>query len=159
MFAAIEADREALGWARVARPGACYWCAMQATRGAVFETEESASFKPHNDCHCTVEPLFGRHYEPPAHVRGWQALYKESTDGEADKLNAFRRAYEGRTGGPRRGSSGGGVKDSVGQQLGFEHLTPDQLRNQVRILESLKDSDYKRKQLARYRKRLAELAK
>lgn len=108
MIEAIEADTEARGYARVTRPGACSFCTMLATRGAVYKTQGTAGadqdarflgegrFKFHDHCHCTVEPLFGRHYEPPAHIRQAKALYDSATESERghDKANAFRRAWE-----------------------------------------------------------------
>lgn len=105
LIAAIEADKEARGFARVTKPGACAFCTMLATRGAVYADrntfassnarfEGSGLVKVHNGCSCTFVPLFGRHYEPPAHVREAQAIYNEATAGEPDKLNAFRRAWE-----------------------------------------------------------------
>lgn len=111
LWTAIESDPEAAGWARVTRPGACAFCRMLATRGAVYKTERSASFQAHmrdenggGDCRCGVEPLFAKTYEPPAHVRADQALWKRVTKGVSgpDKLNEFRRAIEGRSDGPRR---------------------------------------------------------
>lgn len=110
MLEAIEADKEARGWARVTKPGACFFCTMLATRGAVYQSEDTAGleknakfvgageFKFHDHCRCTVQPLFGRHYEPPAHIRQATALYKSVTDGERghDKITAFRRAWEAR---------------------------------------------------------------
>jgi len=92
LIAAIEADKEATGWARVTKPGACAFCRMLATRGAVYRSAETAKFEAHDKCHCTIQPLFGHHYEPPAHTRADMALYREVTKGKSDKLNAFRRA-------------------------------------------------------------------
>lgn len=108
LIEAIEADRQARGWARVTRPGACAFCLMLATRGAVYKSEQTAGaranvkfvgegeFKFHNNCRCTIQPLFGAVYEPPAHIRDAKKLYRESTKGEGDKLNAFRRALYAR---------------------------------------------------------------
>ena len=91
---ATHTDRKAIGWARIPEPDACYFCAMLATRGAVYK-EDTVGFKAHNNCRCHVEPVF-THYEPTAQIRGWDALYRDSTKGSSDQLNAFRRAYEGR---------------------------------------------------------------
>lgn len=111
VWTAIENDAAAKGWARVTRPGACAFCRMLATRGAVYKTERSASFQAHHadehgggDCQCGVEPLFAGRYEPPAHVRADQALWSEVTGDVRgpDKLKEFRRAVEGRSDGPRR---------------------------------------------------------
>lgn len=100
---AIAQDGQARGWARVARPGACWFCRMLATRGAVYKTEATALFRAdgrryHDDCHCNVEPLFGLAHEPPAHVRQWQAMWRDATAGKSGRAAriAFRQAVEGR---------------------------------------------------------------
>lgn len=100
---ATAQDPQARGWARVARPGACWFCRMLATRGAVYKTETTALQRAdgrryHDDCHCTIEPLFGAAYEPPAHVREWQAMWRDSTAGKSGRAAriAFRQAVEGR---------------------------------------------------------------
>lgn len=95
--AAIE-DRAARGWVRVARPNACPFCLLLATRGVVegstiYRSQQSADFQAHDNCHCTAEPVFGV-YEAPHHVREAAALYADSTKDVGDKLNAFRRAVE-----------------------------------------------------------------
>ena len=107
--AAIE-DRAARGWVRVARPNACPFCLMLATRGVVegstiYRSQQTAGrnantrftgdgqFKFHDNCHCTAEPVFGV-YEAPHHVREAAALYADATKDVGDKLNAFRRAVE-----------------------------------------------------------------
>lgn len=111
MIQAIESDRRCRGWARVARPGACSFCAMLSTRGAVYKSKETASItsgeqgnRPagltyHDNCHCVPVPLFANFYEPPAHVRDWQRMWRESTAGKHgnEARIAFRQAVEGRT--------------------------------------------------------------
>lgn len=96
LIAAIEGDREAHGWARVTKPGACAFCLMLATRGPVYLAKQTASFEAHKSCHCTVQPLFGNHYEAPAHVREALALWRDSTSGLSGKaaIRAFRRAVD-----------------------------------------------------------------
>lgn len=100
-------DRQARGWAREARPDACWFCAMLASRGDVYHSAEAAGLtyedgvpanRYHAHCHCQVVPVFGK-YEPPAHVRQWQKLWADSTRKArgADKAWAFQEAYEGRT--------------------------------------------------------------
>lgn len=99
---AVGADREATAWARVARPGACSFCRLLATRGPVYLTEQTASFKAHSrfdgrggDCQCIAEPLFG-HYEPTAQARADLALYADVTTGlrGREARNAFRQAID-----------------------------------------------------------------
>lgn len=170
LIAAIEADREAKGWARVTRPDACSFCRMLATRGAIYKSERTANFRAHvpvngrgGTCQCTVEPLFGA-YEPPAHTRADLALWKKVTRNVAtgDKANEFRRHLEGRADGPRR-ERGGQPKVTKakpaksGQPLGFNDLTPAQLRHHLAIVEALPASEYRTGQLERLRDRIAEL--
>jgi len=92
-----QRDRKAKGWARVPEPGACSFCLMLATRGAVYRSEQSADFKTHDHCRCHVEPVFTA-YEPSARVREAQALWASSTRGKSGHAAqvAFRQAVEGR---------------------------------------------------------------
>jgi hypothetical protein len=92
----VRTDRKSKGWARETEPGACAFCAMLATRGAVYRSETSASFETHDHCRCVAVPEFNK-YEPSAQVREWQQLYKESTKGVHGSKNsqrAFRKAFE-----------------------------------------------------------------
>ena len=94
---AVRSDRQARGWARVTQPGCCYFCAMLASRGAAYKSQQSASFQAHDHDRCVVEPVFGV-YEMTAQAREWQALWRSSTKGLSgkDARNAFRQAMEGR---------------------------------------------------------------
>lgn len=174
IFTALEGDREAKGWARVTRPGACAFCRMLASRGAVYLTRGSANFRAHvpidgrgGVCKCQVEPLFGDYYEPPAHVRTDMGTWERVTEGlsGADAINEFRREVEGRADGKRSRRRRKGdpkrqsrpAKAKGGQRLGFEFLTPAQLQHHLDVVESLPDSDYRTRQIERLRNRLAEL--
>lgn len=94
LIAAIEQDQKARGWAREAKPDACSFCALLATRGAVYRSETSASFEAHDHCHCLPVPLFADHYEPPAYVRQWQQIYRDAPYGAnaGEARNNFRVA-------------------------------------------------------------------
>lgn len=93
---AVQSDRKAKAWARVVEPGACSFCLLLATRGAVYRSETTASFRSHDHCKCHVEPVFSE-YEPSAEVRRAQQIYRESTKGvrgpKAMRL-AFRQAID-----------------------------------------------------------------
>jgi hypothetical protein len=93
---AVQKDRKARGWARVPEAGACSFCLLLATRGAVYKTQQTGEFAAHDHCRCHVDPLFASHYEPTAQVREAQALYKASTKGlsGSEARNAFRRAVD-----------------------------------------------------------------
>jgi hypothetical protein len=100
-------DAEAKGWARVTKPGACYFCAMLASRGAVYHSRETADFRAHvalpngtgGTCRCQAEPVFN-HYEPTAQIRQWMADWQRLKDEHNGKLSLiqWRRAFEGRDG-------------------------------------------------------------
>lgn len=104
----VQADPKAKGWARIPEPDACYFCALLATRGAVYKRASfdvaNARFKgegvakTHDHCRCHMEPIFTA-YEPSARVREWEAQYAQATRGTsgAAARRAWRRAYEGRT--------------------------------------------------------------
>lgn len=109
---ALDEDPEALGWARMTDADPCPFCALLATRGAVYHTEGTAggsanrnfkgggNYKFHDHCSCTVVPILaGQQWEPPAYVQEWERLYAESTGGAYGtkaKLAAWRKAFEGR---------------------------------------------------------------
>lgn len=64
----VVADPAAVGWRRFARPGACKFCLMLASRGAVYK-EATARFAAHGavmrgknrggNCMCIAGPAFG----------------------------------------------------------------------------------------------------
>jgi hypothetical protein len=93
---AVQADPEAIGWARVAKPTACAFCRLLATRGGVY-TSVTVKFRAHNGCSCTAEPVLkGQRWEPSAHVREWQAQYKRAAAMSGNTITNFRRIVEGR---------------------------------------------------------------
>lgn len=52
-------DPRAIGTQRYARSsGGCSFCKMLASRGAVYRSEDSATFAAHNHCHCVAVPAF-----------------------------------------------------------------------------------------------------
>lgn len=107
IIGAAEVDKEAKGWARVTEPGACSFCRLLATRGAVYTSKASADFRAHTvkpdgsggTCRCHAEPVFNA-YEPTAEIRQDQADYRDLTKtyGKSgrDILVAWRQHVEGR---------------------------------------------------------------
>lgn len=96
---AVASDERAHGYARTTDGHPCYFCALLASRGAVYRSEATASFKAHDACHCQPEPIYHPDYSLPAHAAEWDRLYREAAAGKsgADARSAFRAAYEGRT--------------------------------------------------------------
>uniref|UniRef100_UPI003F493F9D VG15 protein n=1 Tax=Nocardia suismassiliense TaxID=2077092 RepID=UPI003F493F9D len=85
-------------WARVARPGACAFCAMLATRADVYASEAAAlsvvgrgksgrtrgsrkrGERYHDHCHCQAKEVRpGQVYIPPAYVQEWEDAYIKAT--------------------------------------------------------------------------------
>lgn len=119
---AIDRDRVTVGWYRVTKDGCCSFCAVLASRGAVYRQDSFDDSDPrfmgggeekvHDHCACTLAPLFSR--EQPVADRNleYQALWYDSikaseedvakgrarrigqTFSGKDALNAFRRRYE-----------------------------------------------------------------
>lgn len=91
----VSADRQALGWARVASGNACAFCAMTASRGPDYGSEASASFEAHDGCQCGAEPVYHADAAWPANSQRYRDLWDEHAAGADDPLNSFRRALAG----------------------------------------------------------------
>jgi hypothetical protein len=172
IFESIRSDPEAKGWARITRTGACSFCRMLASRGAVY-SKEGVKFRAHTVrngrggvCQCVAEPVIGKSYEATAQARAdaalWERISEEGFRG-SDARNEFRRHIEDRADGVRRlaprsrRTTPMKPAEVQGQRLGFDHFTPAQLAHQMTVLEKLPDTDYKRKQVARVTARLKAL--
>ena len=91
----LRQDQDALGWSRVARPGACKFCVMLAGKGSVYRSESTAIFAAHKNCHCAARPEFkGGEHGPEATVIQYVASSKRAkSDTAQDARNARVRAY------------------------------------------------------------------
>lgn len=104
---AVQRDREAAGYARAASLGACAFCKLMASRGAVYKTAQTAGreandrftgdasvVKFHNDCHCTIIPVYrGQQFELSPHAAEWDRIYREFAAGHpGEQLRLFRQA-------------------------------------------------------------------
>lgn len=104
---AVRQDRDAVAYARAAALGACSFCKLMASRGAVYKTAGTAGreaddrfsgdasvVKFHDNCHCTIIPVFrGQRFELSEHAAGWDRLYREYAQGHpGEQLRLFRRA-------------------------------------------------------------------
>ncbi len=96
--ATATATDRIVGWRRVTAGQPCAFCAMVASRGAVYK-ERTALRDPafHDHDRCTYEPLY-RNEPEPADVVELRRQWDESTSGLSgtDALNAFRRHLTGR---------------------------------------------------------------
>ncbi|WTL23966.1 hypothetical protein OG875_04755 [Streptomyces sp. NBC_01498] len=104
---AVRRDPQAVAYARAAALGACSFCRLMASRGAVYATEGSAGMdandlfsgdasvvKFHDNCHCAIIPVFrGQQFELSPHASDWDRLYREyAAPFPGDQLRRFRRA-------------------------------------------------------------------
>ncbi|MPZ27534.1 MAG: hypothetical protein GEV12_14275 [Micromonosporaceae bacterium] len=86
-----------VGWRRVTDADPCFFCAMLASRGAVYKTAGTAGagnpFHDHDQC--TVEPLYMRETEPPE-VQRLADLWREVTAGHSGKaaIREWRRWWD-----------------------------------------------------------------
>jgi hypothetical protein len=98
-----NSNRQIVGWRRVTDGNPCYFCAVLASRGSVYRTQQTALFsdgdKYHDHCKCHAVPLF-KTEEEPLSVQELYEFYTEATAGKsgAAALNAFRRAWNTRQG-------------------------------------------------------------
>ena len=90
---AVTHDRQAVAWARSAALGACAFCKLLVTRGAVFK-QDTVDFQAHDNCHCMAIPVFkGQRFELSPHAKDWERLYREyAAPHSGDQLRRFRQA-------------------------------------------------------------------
>lgn len=94
---AVQRDPAVKGVARVTDGDPCYFCAMLASRGAIYRSEETAAFDAHDDCGCEPEPVYSRSdYMTPGRSQEFADLYGQIPGGlsPADSRRAFRGLYE-----------------------------------------------------------------
>ncbi|MFD7861862.1 hypothetical protein [Streptomyces sp. NPDC059783] len=102
---AVRQDRQATAWARAAALGACSFCKVLASRGAVYK-QNTAGFQAHDGCHCGVIPVFrGQRFELSSHAAEWERLYREyAAPYSGNQLARFRRALAEHDSNPLPGS-------------------------------------------------------
>lgn len=129
----------AIGYCRVPDADPCPFCAMLASRGAVYRSDAfvesngifagDGKFKVHNGCDCTLEPVYGRRVtDLPAGVDKLAKEWADIASGRDDPFAYWRRFKESGTlpGDERSGSLG---TDDVylrsAKQLGRERKRGD----------------------------------
>jgi hypothetical protein len=116
---AVQQDPQAVSYARSAALGACYFCKLMSSRGAVYATADTAGrdandrfsgdasvVKFHNNCHCGIVPVFrGQRFELSPQAAEWDRIYREYAQGHpGDQLRLFRRALAEHDSNPLPGS-------------------------------------------------------
>ncbi|MEV7925315.1 hypothetical protein [Kitasatospora sp. NPDC088779] len=108
--AASRTDRRVLGWARVTDDDPCSWCAMLASRGAVYKSRKSAALKDadnlpvdpedvekfHAMCHCQTVPVYSRTLLISEAATQYREEWKTVTKGlrGAEAMRAWRRHHD-----------------------------------------------------------------
>lgn len=122
--AAAEADKQAIGWARVTQGAdACYFCSMLESRGMVYSSDsfEVSDFrfeenqlppailsgeltaKTHNHCRCVLVPVYSRTSEVQTNADGiyatWKKIQREYAwlrrEANVDMIQIWRWYWEG----------------------------------------------------------------
>ncbi|HEY6117242.1 MAG TPA: hypothetical protein VI172_14920 [Candidatus Dormibacteraeota bacterium] len=101
----VRQDSQATAWARSAALGACAFCKLIASRGAVFK-RDTVRFQAHDGCHCGAIPVFrGQRFEQSAHAKEWARIYQEYAAGHSgNQLRLFRQALAEHDSNPLPGS-------------------------------------------------------
>lgn len=102
-------DKVSLGWVRVTRGNPCYFCAMLASRGRVYEGQSfdasdprfvggAGTAKVHDNCNCSIKPVYSHSDELVQRTDAYEQMWRDWGVGAtaADKIKNFRQAYEGR---------------------------------------------------------------
>ena len=116
----LLSDRYAVGYQRITREGACYFCAALASRGPVYKADSfdssNARFtsgggdrshgdpravregevRVHDFCQCAFQVVFRRDEAMPDLERSYADLWTSVAKGKGDQMKRFRSAYEGR---------------------------------------------------------------
>lgn len=77
----VNVERKRMRWARDARPDACAFCRLLATRQDkyLYRSRDTAATKVHDDCHCLpIEVPDKSAYELPEHAQQWQDEYRKA---------------------------------------------------------------------------------
>lgn len=81
----VQKDPAAIGWARITDGDPCYFCLTLASRGAVYKSEQTADFRAHDHCACTVMPVYKG--TPIPNLQQWRDTYNAAQNqGEASGL-------------------------------------------------------------------------
>ena len=106
-------DREIIGWYRVTDGDPCHFCAMLASRGAVYSSRFTAGVSIHDNvnldggynaawhpnCNCVAKPLYSTDLDVPDLNRELRDLWNEVTAGlsGSNARSAYRRAIQARS--------------------------------------------------------------
>jgi hypothetical protein len=90
---AVRDDSEAVGWIRVTAANPCAFCAMLASRGAIYRSKASAGFEAHGLCRCKPQAVFSHKDAEALEDNPLRQQWDRVTAGYGgkDAINAWRR--------------------------------------------------------------------
>ena len=101
----VQSDKVAQGWYRTTKAGCCHFCAMLASRGAIYKEDSFKESDPrfsgpgnqkvHDTCGCGLRPFYGAE-EPPDRTGQYEELWiasQKKRRADETAINAYRRAY------------------------------------------------------------------
>jgi hypothetical protein len=115
---AVKRDRIAIGWARVTDAAPCYYCALLASRGAVYKENSFAASdqrfkanpdgsglnpemyndvaKVHDNCRCMLRPVYFKYQAMDSEAKHYLRLWNKVAGGRsnANAIKEFRRQYK-----------------------------------------------------------------
>jgi hypothetical protein len=126
---AVRTDPVADGWERVIEPGACGFCAMLASRGAVYK-ESTVNFRAHDHCHCVARAVFaGQKSVNEDLSRAWGTA-TAGTRGKA-AMQAWNNYWENQNGGRQpEGTAAASERGSRNAAVQQESVRQPALSNQ-----------------------------
>jgi hypothetical protein len=97
MMDTIKKDPEVSRWIRKTNSGACKFCKMLASRGAVFK-KDTVRFASHSSCGCHVAPVYKGYKIDPDHEKAAQEWLDENKGAENKSRRAANNAEDVRKG-------------------------------------------------------------
>lgn len=91
----VKDSGEIVGWRRATDEDPCAFCALLASRGAVYLSESTAGFEAHDGDECLPEPLY-EHEDEPQSVLDLQEQWRQATAGTGGRnaIRAWRRHWD-----------------------------------------------------------------
>lgn len=95
----VWADDDAVGFARVGSRSPCAFCAMLISRGAVYRSRETASFRAHDKCGCTPRAVYDPSLVMSPQAEKLSAQFSDATRGLSGKaaVSAWQRHWRAST--------------------------------------------------------------
>lgn len=93
---AVQQDSAAVAWYRVTAADPCAFCAMLASRGAIYRSAASAGFKAHSRCRCSAAAVFSKEDARALKDNDLYRQWKQVTRGYGgqDAIRVWRRYWD-----------------------------------------------------------------